>query len=88
MRRFLGRGGGGVAAAIDGDASLPALVRSYIPIRGLYDPETNVPHVYRATQAREVMAFERSRSALTEALSLAPLRPVDVDDEAAAAAAL
>lgn len=35
------------------------LVRSYIPIRGLYDPETNVPHVYRATQAREVLAFER-----------------------------
>ena len=26
MRRFLGRGGGGVAAAIDGDASLPALM--------------------------------------------------------------
>ncbi|GAA5992227.1 hypothetical protein JCM10908_001828 [Rhodotorula pacifica] len=35
------------------------MVRSYIPIRGLYDPETNVPHVYRATQAREVLAFER-----------------------------
>ncbi|GAA5873856.1 hypothetical protein JCM3774_000703 [Rhodotorula dairenensis] len=35
------------------------MVRSYIPIRGLYDPETNVPHVYRATQAREMLAFER-----------------------------
>lgn len=35
------------------------MVRSYVPIRGLYDPETNVPHVYRATQARQVFAFER-----------------------------
>ncbi|CEQ42298.1 SPOSA6832_04103 [Sporobolomyces salmonicolor] len=26
------------------------LIRVYNPIRGVYDPETNVPHVYRSTQ--------------------------------------
>ena len=31
------------------------LVRVYTPIRGVYDPETNVPHVYRATQPRRVV---------------------------------
>lgn len=36
------------------------MVRSYVPIRGLYDPETNVPHVYQATQARNVVAYERA----------------------------
>lgn len=36
------------------------MVRSYVPIRGLYEPETNVPHVYRATQARRVLGFERA----------------------------
>ncbi|GAA5853439.1 hypothetical protein JCM9279_007238 [Rhodotorula babjevae] len=33
------------------------LVRVYTPIRGVYDPETNVPHVYRATQPRRVVDF-------------------------------
>ncbi|GAA5921055.1 hypothetical protein JCM3775_004071 [Rhodotorula graminis] len=33
------------------------LVRVYTPIRGVYDPETNVPHVYRATQPRRVVEF-------------------------------
>ncbi|GAA6049968.1 hypothetical protein JCM3770_007073 [Rhodotorula araucariae] len=31
------------------------MVRVYTPIRGVYDPETNVPHVYRATQPRAVL---------------------------------
>ncbi|GAA5902345.1 hypothetical protein JCM8208_007265 [Rhodotorula glutinis] len=33
------------------------VVRVYTPIRGVYDPETNVPHVYRATQPRRVVEF-------------------------------
>ena len=57
------------------------MVRSYIPIRGLYDPETNVPHVYRATQAREVIAFERVSKLPRLGLGL------ESDQSAAAAAA-
>ncbi|GAA5995580.1 chromatin structure-remodeling complex subunit RSC7 [Rhodotorula paludigena] len=33
------------------------MVRVYNPIRGVYDPETNVPHVYRATQPRAVVEY-------------------------------
>lgn len=33
------------------------MVRVYTPIRGVYDPETNVPHVYRATQPRQVLEY-------------------------------
>lgn len=54
------------------------MVRSYIPVRGLYDPETNVPHVYRATQAREVLAFER--------VSKLPRLGLESDQSAGAAA--
>ncbi|GAA5995494.1 uncharacterized protein JCM10292_005210 [Rhodotorula paludigena] len=31
------------------------MVRVYNPIRGVYDPETNVPHVYPATHPRAVV---------------------------------
>ncbi|BGO94906.1 hypothetical protein NBRC10512_006169 [Rhodotorula toruloides] len=36
------------------------MVRVYNPIRGVYEPETNVPHVYRSTQPREVVEWERA----------------------------
>uniref|UniRef100_A0A0K3CQB1 FGENESH: predicted gene_10.69 protein n=1 Tax=Rhodotorula toruloides TaxID=5286 RepID=A0A0K3CQB1_RHOTO len=36
------------------------MIRVYNPIRGVYEPETNVPHVYRSTQPREVVEWERA----------------------------
>ncbi|GAA5844649.1 hypothetical protein JCM11251_002134 [Rhodosporidiobolus azoricus] len=40
------------------------MIRVYVPIRGVYEPETNVPHVYQATQPTKVVEqFRVSRGA-------------------------
>ncbi|GAA6025673.1 hypothetical protein JCM10207_008824 [Rhodosporidiobolus poonsookiae] len=45
------------------------LIRVYNPIRGVYDPETNVPHVYRSTQPTfaEAVRVDRRPRLLDEA---------------------
>ncbi|KAK4701624.1 hypothetical protein P7C70_g4603, partial [Phenoliferia sp. Uapishka_3] len=49
------------------------LIKVYNPIRGIYDPETNIPHVYRSTQP--------TRSSTSQIDLIPHIFPRDDDDE-------